>query len=100
MSKQDILESVYLNPRNPGGFSGQSKLQKEACNLRPDISINDVKKFPESQESHTRHGIVPRKYLKRPVTVKGPGHLLSSDLARTNRDNLVAGQTAKFDLRT
>ena len=81
MSKQEILKGIYLNPRNPGGFSGQSKLQKEACNLRPDITINDVKKFLQSQESHTRHGIVPRKYLKRPVTVKGPGHLLSSDLA-------------------
>ena len=87
MSKHEILEGVYLNPRNPGGFSGQSKLHKEACRLRPDISINDVKKFLESQESHTRHGLVPRKYLKRPVAIKGPGHLLSSDLADMSNES-------------
>ena len=81
MSKKEILQDIYLNPRNPGGFSGQLKLKREACEVRPDISIKDVKNFLKTQESHTLHGVVPKKYLKRRVSVRGPGHLLSSDLA-------------------
>ena len=81
MSKKDILEDIYLNPRNPAGFSGELKLKRKACELRPDITIKDVKNFLKTQESHTLHGLVPKKYLKRPVSVRGPGHLLSSDLA-------------------
>ena len=81
MSKKEILQDIYLNPRNPGGFSGQLKLKRAACEVRPDISIKDVKNFLKTQESHTLHGVVPKKYLKRRVSVRGPGHLLSSDLA-------------------
>ena len=96
MSKQEILEGIYLNPRNPGGFSGQFKLQKEACKLRRDITNKDVKKFLKSQDSHTLHGLVPRKYLKCPVAVKEPGHLLSSDLADMTNDARKSNRNFRY----
>ena len=64
MSKKEILQDIYLNPRNPGGFSGQLKLKRAACEVRPDISIKDVKNFLKTQESHTLHGVVPKKIFK------------------------------------
>ena len=61
MGKKEILEDIYLNPRNPAGFSRQSKLKRKACEVRPDISIKDVKDFLKTQESHTLHGLVPKR---------------------------------------
>ena len=82
MSKTDILNKVYKDPSNPGGFSSEKKLLQNARLLRKDISLADVKEFLSHQTSYTRHGNVPKKFIKRRVFVKeGPGFLLSGDLA-------------------
>ena len=82
MSKTDILNRVYKDPSNPGGFSSQKKLLQNARLLRKDISLADVKEYLSRQISFTRHGNVPKKFIKRRVFVKeGPGFLLSGDLA-------------------
>ena len=82
MSKSDILDRIYKDPANPGGFSSQKKLLRNARLLRDDITLGDVKEYLTHQSSFTRHGNVPKKFIKRRVFIKeGPGFLLSGDLA-------------------
>ena len=92
MSKTDTLDKIYKDPSNPGGFSSQAKLLKNARLLRKDITLGDVKEYLSHQTSFTRHGNVPKKFVKSRVFIKeGPGFLLSGDLAdmtnRTEKDN-------------
>ena len=65
---------------------------KNARLLRKDITLGDVKEYLSHQTSFTRHGNVPKKFVKSRVFIKeGPGFLLSGDLAdmtnRTEKDN-------------
>ena len=82
MSKTDTLDGIYKDPANPAGFSSQRKLLQNARLLRKDITLADVKRYLNRQSSFTRHGNVPKKFIKSRVSIKeGPGFLLSGDLA-------------------
>ena len=82
MSKTDTLDKIYKDPANPGGFSSQKKLFWNARLLRNDITLGDVKEYLTHQTSFTRHGNIPKKFIKsRVFTKEGPGFLLSADLA-------------------
>ena len=83
MSKTDTLDKIYKDPSHPAGFTSQKKLLESARLLREDISPGDVKEYLSRQSSFTRHGNVPKKFIKRRVCIKeGPGFLLSGNLAR------------------
>ncbi|CAL4180623.1 unnamed protein product [Meganyctiphanes norvegica] len=84
-NKHDFLKNIYVNVEHPASFSGCTKLYKESRKIRKDITLDDVKKFLQSQDSHTLHGLVPQKFLKKPVLVSGPGILVSSDLIDMGR---------------
>ena len=82
MSKTDALDKIYKDPSNPGGFSSQRKLLQNVRLLRNDITLGDVKEYLSHQSSFTRHGKIPKKFVKSRVFIKeGPGFLLSGDLA-------------------
>ena len=82
MSKTETLARIYNDPSNPGGFSSIRKLLQNARLLRNDISLKDVKEYLSHQPSYTRHGNVPKKFIKSRVFInEGPGFLLSGDLA-------------------
>ena len=82
MSKQHILDEIYNDPANPGSFTSEKKLLIEARKQCENINLSDVKNYLKNQVSYTRHGSVPKKYLKRRVFIKeGPNYLLSGDLA-------------------
>ena len=97
MSKTDILNKVYKDPSNPGGFSSERKLLQNARLLRKDISLADVKEFLSRQISFTRHGNVPKRFIKRRVFVReGPGFLLSADLADMTLDLKAHNDRVRF----
>ena len=97
MSKTDILNKVYKDPSNPGGFSSERKLLQNARLLRKDISLADVKEFLSRQIYFTRHGNVPKKFIKRRVFVReGPGFLLSADLADMTLDLKAHNDRVRF----
>ena len=79
--KGDILKRIYLDPSHPGSYGSSESLYKNAKKICNNISRNDVKSFLQSQDSYTLHGNVKKKYVKRPVLVNKPGHLLAADLA-------------------
>ena len=82
MSKTDTLDKIYKDPSHPAGFSSQKKLLESARLLRDDISPGDVRDYLSRECSYTRHGNVPKKFIKRRVCItEGPGFLLSGDLA-------------------
>ena len=82
MSKTDTLDKIYNDSSHPAGFTSQRKLLQSASLLRDDISLGDVKEYLSHQSSFTRHGDVPKKFIKSRVFIKeGPGFLLSGDLA-------------------
>ena len=82
MSKQHIFDKIYNDPANPASFTSEKKLLIEARKHCENINLSDVKNYLKKQVSYTRHGTVPKKYLKRRVFIKeGPNYLLSGDLA-------------------
>ena len=97
MSKTYTLEKIYKDPSNPGGYSSQRKLLKEARLVRKDINLKDVKNYLNDQISYTRHGNVPRKYIKRRVKInEGPGFLISADLADMGPDLKKSNDNVRF----
>ena len=78
---EQVLTGLYNDVQSPGSLTSIRKLWLEARKIIPGIKIREVKDFLEGQESYTLHGVIHRKFLKRPVYVKGPGVLLGSDLA-------------------
>ena len=80
MSKQNILKKLYEDIGSPSAYSSANKLLKYAKLLDSNITKQDVNTFLKSQEGFTRHGLVPRTFMHRPIKIPAPGHTLGSDL--------------------
>ena len=76
-----LLDQIYHDSSNPGGFSTFGKLYEKAHKINPIINKQDVKVYLQTQQSHTRFGLVPKRFIKKPVDVVRPGHLIGADLA-------------------
>ena len=86
INKNEVLKSIYLDPSHPAGFSTVNRLYDSAKKISRDISRDDVISFLQSRDSYTRHGVSKKNYVKRPVLVKSPGHLLAGDLIDMTED--------------
>jgi hypothetical protein len=73
-----ILRRAYFNPSHPGAFTSPDKLYR-ALNRR--ISHGKVKKFLQSQESHTVLSQVKRKFKKLKVVSPFINYLWDLDTA-------------------
>ena len=83
VGKESILNTLYSDIKNPSAFSGKNKLINATKNIiinGEKITENDVTNFLKTQRSHTLHGLVRKKYVKRPIMVSMPGHILGSDI--------------------
>ena len=80
MSKQNILKKLYEDIGSPSAYSSANKLLKYAKLLDSNITKQDVNTFLKSQEGFTRHGLVPRTFMHRPIKIPSAGHTLGSDL--------------------
>lgn len=83
MSKFDYLKNIHEGLDSYAAYSGIDKLYKyvKDKNERPDISKKDVKHFLLQRDSYTKHGLIPRRFVRRPVKVARPGSILGSDIA-------------------
>ena len=98
MYKTEILDKIYKDPSNPGSFSSQMKLLQEARLVNEEkFNLKDIKDYLKKQVSYTRHGLVPKKYIKRPVHIsEGPGFLLSADLADMTEDSRAHNDNVRY----
>ena len=80
MEKQDILKRLYEDIASPAGYSSAINLLKYAKAQDSNISKQDVNSFLKGQEGFTRHGLVLRTFMHRPIKIPSAGHTLGSDL--------------------
>ena len=83
-SKFDYLKNIYQDLDNNVAYAGLEKLfryVKGRDDAPEGITKSDVKLFLHQMDSHTKHGNVPRKFVRRPIKVSRPGSFLGSDLA-------------------
>ena len=44
-SKEKLINDIYTDPENPGGFSGQESLYRSVKKKNPKITKNEIKDF-------------------------------------------------------
>ena len=79
-NKFSTLQSIYENPLNVGSFSSIHKLYKSAKKVIKDISLKDVKKFLETQDSYTLHRPSKKNFLSQRILAPKPKVIISLDL--------------------
>ena len=80
-NKREFLRKIYENLKEPSGYSGESRLYERVKELgRKDISRGDIKEFLEGQPGWNFHGLIPRKFVRKPTKVCRQGLILGIDL--------------------
>ena len=75
------LRNIYYNPVHEASFTGAYKLYKAVVNAgRTDISLNDIKKWLQSQEPYTLQRSVRRRFDRNRVIVSGIADQFDIDL--------------------
>ena len=82
-TKYEYLEKIYHDLDHNAAYSGIDKLFKyvKDINERTDIKKSDVKRFLNQMDSYTKHGLVRRRFIRRPFKVSRPKSFLGMDLA-------------------
>ena len=75
------LQKIYEDVGHPCGYSGIEKLTKYFKNNRRKISKKQILEFLKNQPAWSYHGLIPRKFVRRPIKVSRPGHILGVDIA-------------------
>ena len=70
-SKQDLLTSIYFNPRHPASFSSVRKLYLSAKQLNNNITLSDVRRYLHNSHAYTSHKPIHKRYLRRKTIVRG-----------------------------
>ena len=78
--KYEKLYNIYHDISNPASYSGISKLYKAVKHI-PNIDKTDVHTFLRDMIAHSRHGPLSKRFIRRPIRVALPGHILGADLA-------------------
>ena len=83
LSKFEYLEKIYQDLDHIAAYSGIDKLFKyvKEKKERKDIRKCDIKTFLNSMDSYTKHGLVPRRYIRRPFKISKQNSFLGMDLA-------------------
>ena len=76
-----LLNKIYRDPSNPGGFGSLKRLYNEAKKQIPDITLSRVKDFLQGQEAYTKHKPAKRKYRTSKVITDGLHENFDLDLA-------------------
>jgi len=80
-NKREFLRKIYENLKEPSGYSGENGLYERVKELgRKDISRRDIKEFLEGQPGWNFHGLIPRKFVRKPTKVCRQGLILGIDL--------------------
>ena len=81
-TQEKYLSEIYFDPRHPASFSSPNKifqfLKKDGRHL---ISLPDIKKWIQSQESYTTQRQVTHKFARRKIVVPRIGYQWECDTA-------------------
>ena len=81
MNQNKRLEEIYNDIGHPCGFSSITKLSTYLKKQGYAITKKDINEFLKKQDGWTYHGWVPRNFVRKPIKVCAPGHILGLDLA-------------------
>ena len=80
-NKQEFLQKIYENLKDPAGYSGEKRLYEHVKKQgRKDISKRDIREFLKSQPGWNFHGLIPRNFVRKPTKVCRQGLILGIDL--------------------
>lgn len=78
----NILSTIYYDPKHVGSFGGVLKLYKAARQAgHANIKLDDVRGWLKSQDPYTLHRPVKRKFKRNRVVVEGVNCQMDADLA-------------------
>ncbi|RWS06709.1 uncharacterized protein B4U79_02789 [Dinothrombium tinctorium] len=81
MSKLEILDKIYYDPRNPASFSSAKKLFCAARNISPSITFHDVNQWLSTQPTYTLHKTGRKRFERNKIIVNGIDEQWQADLA-------------------
>ena len=84
MKLDTFLEKTYLNPENNASFSSAVKLYKATKLKFPSVTLSYVKQWLASQDVHTLHKPVRRKFKRNRIVVQGADDQWQVDLYDMN----------------
>lgn len=79
MEHEEELKSAYLDPANPGSYGGVNKLYQAIRDQG--VTLNETKKFLETQESYVKHRDQRKKFPRNQTIVGGIDKQWQADLA-------------------
>ena len=80
-STQNLLSRLYEDPEEPGSLGGVRALYLKARTIKPNISLQDVKKFMEGCRCYTLHKLQPKNFQRRAILSPKPRVIIAADLA-------------------
>jgi len=66
---ENVLSSIYYNINNPAGFGGINKLYTEGKKHIPSLTIENVRKWLQSQDTYTLFKPAKKRFLRVPILV-------------------------------
>lgn len=76
----DVLKKIYYNPASVGSYSSVSNLFREARKIDPNVKLDDVKDFLNSQITYSLHKRVVRKFHRNKIVVSNINEYCYMDL--------------------
>ena len=77
--KEEFLEKIYFDPKQPTSFGGVDKLYKFVQTKGKDISSGDIKKWLSKQTTYSLYRKAIRKFKRPKVIVPSKQYLWDSD---------------------
>ena len=77
---ENILRSIYYDPRHPAGFSSVYRLYQAAVNKVKNLQIDDVRRWLSRQSTYILHKANRLRFPRRKVLVRGPKIQFQADL--------------------
>ena len=76
----EILREIYYDASHPAGYRGPIEVLRHAKKQRPQTTLRDVKAWLASEDTHTLHRPVRRRYRRNRVYVNGIDDQWQADL--------------------
>jgi hypothetical protein len=80
MELENVLKSIYYDPKNPNSFSTAEKLYKAAKEELPKIALKDVKKWLSGEFTYTLHKPIRKVFKRNPIVVEDIDQQWEADL--------------------
>lgn len=85
----DVLSSIYFDPKHPAGFSSKEKLYSAASGVDPRISRVDVENFLRGNLTYTLHYPKRNRFPRNPILVNHIHELHQADLTDMSEARFV-----------